>query len=95
MIKQAAESVGVSRNCFYDWLHADPELEAAWKDAKESTIDFAEGKLLNNIKEGKETSIIFFLKTQGKKRGYVEKAETDINLNGKIILKVDESDLNL
>jgi hypothetical protein len=53
--------------------------------------------LVTNIKEGKETSIIFFLKTIGKKRGYIEKTEVDsnVNLSGQIILKVDEDDLKV
>ena len=40
-------------------------------------LDFAESALHNNIREGKETSTIFFLKTRGKKRGYIEKTEVD------------------
>ena len=47
------------------------------EDAQESLIDLAESKLVENIKENDNTSIIFFLKTKGKKRGYIEKQEVE------------------
>ena len=31
--------------------------------------------LYKNIKDGRETSLIFYLKTKGKQRGYIEKQE--------------------
>lgn len=42
---------------------------------RERLVDFAESKLIENIRKGKETSIIFTLKTLGKKRGYIERQE--------------------
>lgn len=93
MIKQASESLKITRQCLYNWIEVDEELQNAQREAKESTYDFAEGKLLTNIKDGKETSLIFFLKTQCKKRGYVEKSE--LNVTGSIVLKVDEEDLKV
>ena len=36
-------------------------------------------KLLENIKKNDNTSIIFFLKTKGKKRGYIEKQEFEVH----------------
>ena len=34
--------------------------------------------LIKNIREGKTAEIIFYLKTKGKKRGYVERSEIEI-----------------
>ena len=42
------------------------------------TLDFAESQLHNQIKSGNTSATIFYLKTKGKKRGYVEKSELDI-----------------
>jgi hypothetical protein len=37
--------------------------------------DLAEMKLLSAIREGKTAELLFYLKTKGKKRGYVERQE--------------------
>jgi hypothetical protein len=49
-------------------------------------LDFAESQLFSNIKDRDTASILFYLKTKGKKRGYVEKTETEstVNLTGSI-----------
>lgn len=44
-------------------------------DARESMIDTAESMLYKQIGEGNTTAIIFFLKTQGRQRGYIERQE--------------------
>ena len=63
--------------------------------ARETAIDHVESKLMGAIDDGNVTAIIFFLKTQGKSRGYTERSEpgltTDdepfkftIKINGKL-----------
>ncbi len=52
-------------------------------EARESSIDLAESKLIEAIKAGNLTAIIFFLKTQGKSRGYSERSEFGHTTDGK------------
>lgn len=79
IIANACEVVGVSRGTFYNWCKEDEEFKARVDEINEDTLDFVESKLLENIKKGEVTSIIFYLKTKGRNRGYQEKAEIDIN----------------
>lgn len=80
-VSMTCKHVGISRETFYRWMKEDEEFKNSVDDIYEANIDFAESSLLKNIREGKETSIIFYLKTKGKQRGYVEKTEFDGNFN--------------
>lgn len=69
----------ISHSEAYTWRKED----TAWDDevikardkSDESAIDLAENRLLNAISKGDTTSTIFFLKTRGRKRGYIETKE--------------------
>lgn len=71
-ISAACKSVRVSRWTFYDYQEKDILFAEKVAEAKEEQIDFVESKLLSNVRAGKEASIIFYLKTIGRKRGYQE-----------------------
>ncbi len=81
VVTTACLSVGVTRKTFYEYYNDDPEFAKACDEINNVAVDFVEGKLLNNIGDGDTTAMIFFLKCRGKKRGYVEKTEIDINAN--------------
>lgn len=80
VVSTACEEVGISRQTHYNWLNDDPEYKSAVEDIAESAIDFAESKLYEQIKDKDTTATIFYLKTRGKKRGYIEKTEIDANI---------------
>jgi hypothetical protein len=74
-VSVACNSIGMERSTHYDWMKNDEAYREAVTEIKEYCIDYVEGKLFENIKDRRETSIIFYLKTQAKHRGYVEKNE--------------------
>ena len=74
---KASEAVGIHRNTFRNWKNTDPDFAAAIDAVDEEQIDTAESELSKHIKSGNLTAIIFYLKTKGKGRGYVERVETD------------------
>jgi hypothetical protein len=77
LIRPAAEMLHCSRQTLYKRISKDQSLKDAVDDARESCLDLAEGQLLKNIKAGKEASLIFYLKTQGYKRGYTSKTKDE------------------
>ena len=76
----ACKKVGVGRTTFYGWLNDDEEFAKQVKDIENIALDFAESQLHKQIKSGNSTSTIFYLKTKGKQRGYVEK-QINENIN--------------
>ncbi|MBE6244251.1 MAG: hypothetical protein E7108_01850 [Bacteroidales bacterium] len=81
-ITATCTALGITRKTFYSWKRKFAKLSEAIDDIDESKLDFAESKLMEHIDSGDVTSLIFFLKTKGKSRGYVEKVENEVNVNG-------------
>ena len=76
-VGSTCKAIGISRTTWYNWKEATPEFEAAIKDAQEDLIELAESKLFQNIMEGKETSLIFFLKNK-KPQDWHDRKEIDM-----------------
>ena len=79
IVTSACKSVDISRETHYRWLREDAEYKAAVDALSDVALDFAESQLHKQIKDGNSTATIFFLKTKGKKRGYVERQELDVS----------------
>ena len=75
LLTLAAKKAGVGYTTIWRYTQDYPSVKQAVIEAKERMLDFAEGKLYENIKGGDNTAIIFYLKTQGKGRGYIERQE--------------------
>ena len=56
----------------------DPEYKRAVEEIEEMVLDYGESKLLELINEKNVAAVIFFLKTKGKKRGYIEQPGYEI-----------------
>lgn len=80
-ITAACAALNITRQTFYNRKAKSKKLCEMIEDANESLLDFAESKLVEHINDGDVTSLIFFLKTKGKRRGYIERSEHDVNSN--------------
>lgn len=80
-ITATCAALNISRRTFYQKKEKSKSLQDLLAEADESMLDFAESKLIEHINNNDITSLIFFLKTKGKKRGYVERTEHDVNAN--------------
>ena len=80
-ITATCAALNISRRTFYNKKEKSKTLQELLSEADESMLDFAESKLIEHINNNDITSLIFFLKTKGKKRGYIERTEHDVNAN--------------
>lgn len=72
IVTTACKKVGVSRGTFYKYYNEDTEFKAEVDDVEEMALDFVESQLFKQIKDDNTSATIFYLKTKGKKRGYIE-----------------------
>ena len=85
-LSTASKSLGVDRGTLYDWIEQEG-LEEAVQEGRNRRLDFAESMLDKGMKDGNMTAIIFYLKTQGKSRGYIERQEVT-GADGKKLFEV-------
>ena len=86
-VSHTCKAVHIDRSTYYEWMK-DPLFNDAVTALKEGLIDFAEGMLHQKIKDKDTTSIIFFLKTIGKKRGYIEKQEVALSTDTPPVINI-------
>lgn len=77
VVTTACKSVGIDRSTFYEYVKNDAKFADAVADVDNIALDFAESQLHKQIQNGEVSSTIFYLKTKGKKRGYIEKSEVE------------------
>lgn len=83
-ISQSCDICNVkTRRTYYNWMQQDPIFKTIIEgcEFEERMIDFAESKLMKNIENKDVASVIFFLKTKGQKRGYIEKQTLGARIN--------------
>tara|TARA_R110002020_G_scaffold339678_1_gene554739 strand:+ start:47 stop:400 length:354 start_codon:yes stop_codon:yes gene_type:complete len=79
VVTVACKQTGTPRSTYYKWLKEDNDFAKAVKDIENIALDFGESQLHSQMKDGNTSATIFFLKTKGKKRGYVERSELDLS----------------
>jgi hypothetical protein len=80
VVTTACKSVGIARQTFYEWYKNDEDFKKSVDSIEDIALDFAESQLHKQIKDGNVTATIFYLKTKGVKRGYVERQDHNIHL---------------
>lgn len=75
VVTSACESVGIDRKTHYNWLEKDEAYKKAVNEMQNVALDFVECELFSQIQRGEPASTIFYLKTKGKARGYIERQE--------------------
>lgn len=71
----AARRLGTSSRTVLRYLKRYPALRTLVDQRKGERVDTIEGVLWNKAMAGEPWAVIFFLKTQGKDRGYTERHE--------------------
>lgn len=94
VVTTACRNIGIDRATHYRWLEDDPEYKAAVQALSDVALDFAESKLHSLIQEGDTTATIFYLKTKGKQRGYIERQEVSTELKS-INITIDGGSTNI
>ena len=92
IVTVACKNVGIDRSTHYQWLKDDADYAKSVKDIENIAVDFAESQLHKSIQKGSDTATIFYLKTKGKSRGYIEKSEVDNNVTVTKPLIIDWGD---
>tara|TARA_Y100000401_G_scaffold32952_1_gene24340 strand:- start:1833 stop:2183 length:351 start_codon:yes stop_codon:yes gene_type:complete len=89
VVTVACKSANIPRSTYYKWLKEDKEFADQVKEIENIALDFAESQLHSQIKNGNTPATIFYLKTKGKKRGYIEKQELDLTSAEPVKIKVN------
>tara|TARA_R100001244_G_scaffold70676_1_gene57316 strand:+ start:411 stop:770 length:360 start_codon:yes stop_codon:yes gene_type:complete len=98
VVTVACRKANIPRSTFYKWLNEDEEFAKQVKDIENIALDFAESQLHEQIGNSNTAATIFYLKTKGKLRGYIERQEiTGIdgmptNFQIEIIDKTEDTD---
>lgn len=91
-LSAAARRIGCSYATIRNYVNRYSLCQEAVSDAREQMLDKAEGKLYQLIAKGNVTAIIFYLKTQAKHRGYVERQELTGRGGEEVVIRVEYGD---
>jgi hypothetical protein len=83
----------VTRSAVAHYIERHPSLHCVLRECREVMKDHAESALHRAIIDGEPWAICFFLKCQGKDRGYTERTEHDLRgeVRQEIVVEIVES----
>jgi hypothetical protein len=89
VVSPAADMVGIHRSTHYNWMNNDEYYKKEVESVQNFQLDFVESKLFENVNSNDTTAIIFYLKTRGRDRGYIEKQDIKIQTEQPIFKGID------
>ena len=98
VVTVACRNAEIPRSTYYKWLNEDDKFAKEVLDIENIALDFAESHLHSQIRKNQTAATIFYLKTKGKKRGYIERQEITgadgmpTNFQIEIIDKTEDTD---
>lgn len=72
IVTRACKACGIDRATYYHYFNKDAKFKAAVEDVAEICLDAVEASIYAQIEDKVPSSTIFYLKTKGRKRGYIE-----------------------
>jgi len=84
IVTASCQQANLNRCTFYEYYNSDDDFKKAIDDIQEQALDYVEGKLFGLIEDSDVASTLFYLKTKGKKRGYVERTEIEAKVTNDI-----------
>jgi hypothetical protein len=75
MVSKTADILRCTPATVHNYIKRHPKVAAAVEEARERMLDTAELVLFDNVRDGEAWAVCFYLKTQGKRRGYTERQE--------------------
>ena len=92
LLTLAAQKTGLGYRTVQRYAEEYPSVIEAVREAKEGMLDLAESKLLESIEKREAWAICFYLKTQGKQRGYTERQEVTGADGGAVKYEINVTD---
>src|SRR3972149_6128003 len=80
LVSLAAQRLGCGRRTMYRYIRKFPTVAQALQEEREAMTDLAELALYNKIQQGEGWAVCFYLKTQGRHRGYIERHELAVDM---------------
>lgn len=93
MIYLAADRLGCEADTIYSYAKRYASVKEAITRHRGKTTDIAELKLYQAITDGESWAIQFYLRTQGRERGYVEKVDVSILVQQAVAKVAKELDM--
>lgn len=86
-VAAVAKRFGVDRSAVAHLIAKRPSLQRVCKDAREGMLDHGESALYRAVIAGEAWAVCFFLKTQGKARGYIERLGIDLDAKNRLVIE--------